>query len=292
MNAALIYKKDSPEDRLTSDIFGLLRYLPADLVLWPFLQKAESFEDPQCSMAEETAWYSPVSSHIFFWPRTHAGREPDLLLIFRDAHGAFCAVVVEIKYTSGKHNLSEQGEPAAHETETANNFASTNTPLVSSGTEQEGDQLADYFRSLVTKQISLRHGAAASLELEATIQRQIREGERILKLVPADKCFLLYLTAHDSRPVDDMSETGRCLVGSFDDEKLRARLYWAGWRSLYEAAEAALNRFSTDQENTQRTILWDILRLLDLRQLRPFRGWKRIDLELCPCDGAFFGRTR
>ena len=47
MNEAFIYEKVGAEDQLTSDIFGLLRYLPPKLILEPFLERAVCFDETE-----------------------------------------------------------------------------------------------------------------------------------------------------------------------------------------------------------------------------------------------------
>jgi hypothetical protein len=73
MDAAYIYGKVVEEDRLTSETFGLLKYLPPRSVLWPLLARAESFKG-NYSLLDQIGGCELVSSEFFFWPRTEKGR--------------------------------------------------------------------------------------------------------------------------------------------------------------------------------------------------------------------------
>ncbi len=270
MDAAYVYGKVVEEDRLTSDTFGLLKYLPPRRVLWPLLGRAESFKGSY-SLVDQIGGSEPVSSEFFFWPRTDKRREPDLLILLRDEAGECSALIVEVKLTSGKHDLDAG----------IGMLTSTTGGVLPDAAlacdEAIGDQLGAYIQALLTDQILVRSGRSASPSLAIEVEARRLEGERSLRSVQRAKRFLVYLTPHDSPPQDDIDETLEA-VKALPPENWAGRLYWIGWRSLYEVVEAALKAQSTPRSSEQ-AMLFDLLRLLDLRDLRPFRGWKLI------CDG-------
>ena len=106
MLAALIKGKlsreqENMEDILTSNVFGLIKYLPPSEALIPFLKQAE---DPEgCRPFEDLS--SGVVVEFEFWPMIEEAGckrcEPDLILRIRDDNG-LRLVFVEAKYLSGK----------------------------------------------------------------------------------------------------------------------------------------------------------------------------------------------
>ena len=103
MNEAFLYEKVGAEDQLTSDIFGLLRYLPPELIITPFLQRAECFVDAAEENLAKRIGFSPTKVTFFFWPAAHIpatpksralDRQPDVLMILRDDSGNFLPLLV------------------------------------------------------------------------------------------------------------------------------------------------------------------------------------------------------
>jgi hypothetical protein len=157
----------------------------------------------------------------------------------------------------------------------------------------DGDQLGDYFRALLANEIVLRPRQTGSGALVTRIDKQMREGERTLRSLRTKK-FLIYLTEHSSIPEDDIKKTLDSVKKSVQADEWRGRMYWLEWRSLYEVARAALNDSGNDLERLQSEIIWDILRVLDLRNLRPFKGWKDLNLDVSMADAhnVFFWQPR
>jgi hypothetical protein len=276
MNEAFVYGKSVEEDVLTSDIFGLLKYLPPRLVLWPFLQKAECFDERDgYKIVDQIGGFPPVSADFFFWPRTRSLREPDLLLILGDDSDNRSAMVIEVKFNSGKHDRA-----AIDGADDADEGYKEHGEGLESGNAggSDGDQLGDYFRALLANEIYPRSGQPGSGTLASRIDKQRRESERTL-YSPRTKKFLIYLTGHASPPEDDIGKTLDSVKKSVQVNDWRGRMYWLSWRSLYEVADAALNDSGRNLSGFQGEILWDILRLLDLRNLRFFKGWNYIDLD-------------
>ena len=73
MDAAFLYGKTGEEDQLTSDIFGLLRYLPPALVLWPFLKNAVCLVENDPAKLDKQLGFSPTHAKYFFWPAACRG---------------------------------------------------------------------------------------------------------------------------------------------------------------------------------------------------------------------------
>lgn len=97
------------EDLLTSDIFGCMRYLPAEKALMPFLQTAYSLHGNILTIPSEV-----IRVHYSFWPWLKlVGRipcEPDVILGFETEENHVHLVLVEAKYYSGLS--SEEGDRA------------------------------------------------------------------------------------------------------------------------------------------------------------------------------------
>lgn len=97
------------EDLLTSDVFGCMRYLPAQKVLIPFLRTARSFRGRVLTIPDET-----VRVHYSFWPWIKSpGRipcEPDAVIGLEAESGYVHLVLVEAKYYAGLS--SEEDERA------------------------------------------------------------------------------------------------------------------------------------------------------------------------------------
>lgn len=91
------------EDVLTSNVFGVLSYLPPEYGLIPFLKKGVNLHGEHPDFLDNRG-----DPDYLFWPKTTGfNREPDLLVLF----GNEVAINIECKYHSGKHNrLIEEPE--------------------------------------------------------------------------------------------------------------------------------------------------------------------------------------
>lgn len=97
------------EDLLTSDIFGCMRYIPAEKVLIPFLNTARSFR------GNSFATRGKISKvHYSFWPwLKSSGRipcEPDIVLGLQEEDNCIHLVLVEAKYYSGLSSEEDERE--------------------------------------------------------------------------------------------------------------------------------------------------------------------------------------
>jgi len=88
------------EDLLTSDVFGCMRYLPADKALLPFLRTARSFQGKIFFIPDEI-----IRVHYAFWPwlitRDRKPCEPDIVLGLEVKGLQVHLIMVEAKYYSG-----------------------------------------------------------------------------------------------------------------------------------------------------------------------------------------------
>lgn len=88
------------EDLLTSDIFGCMRYLPAEKALIPFLQMAYSLGGNYLRIPSDI-----VRVYYSFWPWLKLiGRipcEPDVILGLETKNGHMHLIMIETKYYSG-----------------------------------------------------------------------------------------------------------------------------------------------------------------------------------------------
>ena len=93
------------EDLLTSNVFGLWRYLPAELGLLQLLETAKNCEGQGIGMPYEVA-----ETHLDFWPWLREGAskgcEPDVLIDLVGSDGKKCLVLIEAKHLSGKSSIA------------------------------------------------------------------------------------------------------------------------------------------------------------------------------------------
>ena len=99
------------EDLLTSDIFGCMRYLPAQKALIPFLQTARSLHNNILTIQDEV-----IRVHYSFWPWLKSAKriscEPDVVLGLETEENHVHLVLIEAKYYSGlSSEEDERAEP-------------------------------------------------------------------------------------------------------------------------------------------------------------------------------------
>jgi hypothetical protein len=104
--------EEGMEDLLTSNTFGLMKYLPPGVVLLPFLRHAR---DPLSGDRLEAALRGVVSVERWrFWPTLScagcAACEPDVEIILRHADGSRTWLLVEAKYRGGKSSSASGPE--------------------------------------------------------------------------------------------------------------------------------------------------------------------------------------
>ena len=85
------------EDILTSNVFQLIRYLPASEVIIPFLNEALHAGKTGISIDPSLKW----QVDYIFWPRgITMNREPDLMIQLESDENSYC-FIIEAKYYSG-----------------------------------------------------------------------------------------------------------------------------------------------------------------------------------------------
>ncbi len=95
------------EDLLTSDVFGCMRYLPAQKALIPFLQTACSFHGNILTIQSEV-----IKVHYSFWPSLKLSDpnpcEPDLVVGLETKENQLYIVFIESKYYSGLSSKEDE----------------------------------------------------------------------------------------------------------------------------------------------------------------------------------------
>jgi hypothetical protein len=111
LNGKLSTDQENMEDILTSNVFGLLRYLPAEHDLLPFLAHASSHDGRKLEMPVAVPGVQAVTQ---FWSSLEeqgcARCEPDVLIriTWPGLDGRRFLVLVEAKYLSGKSSEAEE----------------------------------------------------------------------------------------------------------------------------------------------------------------------------------------
>ncbi|HZI03730.1 MAG TPA: hypothetical protein VEZ71_06895 [Archangium sp.] len=111
------------EDLLTSNLLGSLTYLPAELVLLPWLRQARPFPPEE---GGKLVLDGVRSTQVLFWPRA-GHRQADALVLLQRHDGPPEPILIECKYEMGMSNAAAHGGPDGSST---------------------GNQLTDYWRSL------------------------------------------------------------------------------------------------------------------------------------------------
>lgn len=90
------------EDLLTASVFGLMRYLPAEVLLFPILERAVNVREKILQL-NKTILDEKIEYE--FWPKLKFS-EPDLKMDFGDNHTIF----IEAKFYSGKSGNGEKDQ--------------------------------------------------------------------------------------------------------------------------------------------------------------------------------------
>lgn len=108
--------QENMEDVLTSNVFGILKYVPPEAALIPFLHKSctSGGEFPLASLS------SHAEATFEFWPWLEELNctpcEPDLLIRLNSLAGERILVLIEAKYRSGKSSKEElNAQPTQNE---------------------------------------------------------------------------------------------------------------------------------------------------------------------------------
>ncbi len=180
------------EDLLTADVFAAFKYLPADSGILAFLHSIDGLN----GLLRPLQAGESVTCDYHFWPLGFMRRrEPDVLLEISIEERIY-HIVVEAKYYSG---------PSDKEIEEIE---------LDGDVYQVGNQLADQLRDL-------HHG-------EYRIFRQGLRHRRISLLSEVNDRFLIYLTAHNTKPRTELDRAkAQYPIG-------QRKLFWANWSQVYE----------------------------------------------------------
>lgn len=248
MTIAEIHGKLSPyeymEDLLTSDVFSTFKYLDPNQGLVPFLKKAVSF----AQQTELDFLENITAADYLFWPKTtYLNREPDVLIILTREDGSTVSILIEAKYTSGKHNLIR--EEANTDMESLDHI--------------DGDQLAELYKEL----------------LEGNIYIENKETREKFKKSEGNR-YLFYVTAHYAFPSKDMDETRNALKKKQYGNQSNCEFYWVNWMSILEVIEEVDAHETWEHAPTMRFLLKDLRDLLCRKGLVPFYGYSRLNVNV------------
>ena len=105
----LTRSEERKEDLLTSNVFGVWRYLPPKLGLTQFLMTAERLDGVKLSGLEDIE-----TAELQFWPwlleESSKGAEPDVLMEMTSSKQERWLILVESKYLSGKSSFPDEGD--------------------------------------------------------------------------------------------------------------------------------------------------------------------------------------
>jgi hypothetical protein len=208
MIEAFIHKKltsrqENMEDILTSNVFGMLQYVPPEIGLFRFLAKAiaigkeDNREFPLKFLSDDQ-----YSVSYQFWPRWQnpetdgSWLEPDVELHIQGGSGVSYLVCIEAKYHSGKSSVVEEIEEQAEE----------------EATKKCSDQLAREWIALVD---------------EARKQNS--------------KPLLIYLTADFGCP-NELINDSLLEHRSKHPDLLEPQINWLSWRELADLFDDAPDR--------------------------------------------------
>jgi hypothetical protein len=184
------------EDVLTSDVFGLIKYIDPDLILKDILNASVSFSDKKSFNVMKI-----IEASYYFWPKisfTYNGRckvrEPDVVIILKGEDQTETAIIVEVKYRSGKSNIIEQQEQDDE--------------------SHVRDQLVEELMAVYSKDLSCEVTLAEKLE---------RCGQK----------YLLYVTGHTMFPESDIVETATSIKDNHITEFSISSMYWVSWYTIY-----------------------------------------------------------
>lgn len=204
LRGKLSREQENMEDILTSNVFGMLKYLPPEIGLLPFLAKGETIEEDR-PLAQLANSASGSMAAYCFWPRLEEAGcrfcEPDVLLRV-DGQAGKHLVLVEAKYRSGKSSFADDSGSGDCTTGSGEPLNARPTLVPGQRDEPSKDQLAKEWCNL------------------ASLAR--REG-------PNCKPWLVYLTADFGCPRESLDES----FSPTRDADIRKSVLWLSWRHLW-----------------------------------------------------------
>jgi hypothetical protein len=95
------------EDALTSNVFGLISYLPFQECLLKILEKTKDYTKERNNIINNNKNLNNYTKcKIIFWPQSSEFGEPDIVIIVEDR----LLFVVEVKYLSSKSDASKEND--------------------------------------------------------------------------------------------------------------------------------------------------------------------------------------
>lgn len=108
LHKKLTREQENMEDLLTSNVFGIWCYLPAECGLLQFLRTAERLDGERLQVGGEVK-----SAQLSFWPWLQEGQairaQPDVLIDLNTGAGDRQLMLIESKYLSGKSSVADEG---------------------------------------------------------------------------------------------------------------------------------------------------------------------------------------
>jgi hypothetical protein len=101
------------ENMLTANVFGSMKYLPPNILLLPFLDRAINFTGSSITALKDWVKIRKKIKTVqyYFWPKLSNKKIPDLILHFYDAkNNLISCAVVENKYYSPKNNKNGEDQ--------------------------------------------------------------------------------------------------------------------------------------------------------------------------------------
>lgn len=197
LHGKLSRDQENMEDILTSNVFGILKYLPPGVALVPFLRKV-SGPKGDYPLAD-----LPLDIHVKyeFWPwlgkLDPTGCEPDVLLRIDCRDGKRILALIEAKYRSGKSSKEEEEESQSEKSTQEQSATVTVTPEINQLEKPVKDQLSREWRNL-----------------------------RRLAGKESAEPVLIYLTADFACPTKDIEASQEALKGE------KGKISWLSWRHL------------------------------------------------------------
>ncbi len=116
LHGKLSSEQENMEDVLTSNVFGLLRYVPASDGLFPLLARAEAVNGsrPLACLQDDEGGLAVGAADFDFWPFYDEPDckpcEPDVVIHVRNPHGRGLLILIEAKHLSGKSSEATEGD--------------------------------------------------------------------------------------------------------------------------------------------------------------------------------------
>ena len=102
--------EEEMEDLLTSNVFGVWRYLPTQLGLVQFLETSERLDGAKLTLSKEI-----VSANFQFWPWfkgevNSKAAEPDVLIELNTSDHGKVLIIIESKFLSSKSSIEDESD--------------------------------------------------------------------------------------------------------------------------------------------------------------------------------------